>query len=112
MSDLDHRVGVTEANLVLRHLKLSNTNEAKICDIDATFGIDAVSFEQATQTLHIGYDAKDSELDGIENIVKIKGADISHDWWTNFKEGYYQFVDRTSEIKLNISLGAVMPVLK
>jgi translation elongation factor EF-1beta len=116
MSDLDHRVGVTEANLVLRHLKLSNTNEAKICvivrDIDATFGIDAVSFEQATQTLHIGYDATQCELEGIENIEKINGADISHDWWTNFKEGYYQFVDRTSEIKLNISLGAVMPVLK
>ena len=37
-----------------------------------------------------------SDLDhrvGIENIIKINGADISHDWWTNFKEGYYQFVD-------------------
>ncbi len=30
MSDLDHRVGVAEANLVLRHLKLSNTDEAKV----------------------------------------------------------------------------------
>ena len=97
MSDLDHRVGVAEANLVLRHLKLINTDEAKISaivrDIDATFGIDAVSFEQAKQTLHIGYDATHCELDGIENIIKINGADISHDWWTNLKEGYYQFVD-------------------
>jgi hypothetical protein len=25
--------------------------------------------------------------------VKLNGGDISHDWWTNFKEGYYQFVD-------------------
>ena len=97
MSKLAHRVGVTEENLVLRHLKLSNTDEAKISaivrDIDAMFGIDAISFEQAKQTLHIGYDATHCELDGIENIIKINGADISHDWWTNFKEGYYQFVD-------------------
>lgn len=97
MSDLDHKVGVTEANLVLRHLKLTNTNDAKISaiisDIDAAFGVDAVSFEDKTQILHIGYDATHCELDSIENIVKINGADISHDWWTNFKEGYYQFVD-------------------
>ncbi len=97
MSDLDHRVGVKEINLVLRHLKLTNTDDAKISaiisDIDAVFGIDAVSFEHEKQILHIGYDATHCELDGIENIVKINGADISHDWWTNFKEGYYQFVD-------------------
>ena len=28
MSDLDHRVGVREANLVIRNLRLSNVNEA------------------------------------------------------------------------------------
>jgi hypothetical protein len=97
MSDLDHRVGVSEANLVLRHLKLTNVDDAKINaiirDIDATFGVDAVSFEDKKQTLHIGYDATHCDLDGIENIVKMNGGDISHDWWTNFKEGYYQFVD-------------------
>jgi len=97
MSDFDHKIGVSEANLVLRHLKLTNIDEAKIGaiirDIDATFGVDAVSFEHKKQTLHVGYDATHCNLDGIENIVKINGADISHDWWTNFKEGYYQFVD-------------------
>jgi hypothetical protein len=97
MSNLEHRVGVSEANLVLRHLKLTNTDDAKIVDIisdiDATFGVDAVSFESKKQTLHVGYDATHCELDGIENIIKTHGADISHDWWSNFKEGYYQFVD-------------------
>lgn len=97
MSDFEHRVGVSEANLVLRHLKLTNVDDDKISaiirDIDTTFGVDAVSFENKKQILHIGYDATHCELDGIENIVKINGGDISHDWWTNFKEGYYQFVD-------------------
>ena len=31
MNDLDHRVGVREANLVVRNLRLSNVNEAN-CD--------------------------------------------------------------------------------
>jgi hypothetical protein len=97
MSDFDHRVGVSEANLVLRHLKLSNIDDAKISaiiqEIDAVFGVDAVSFEHEEQTLHIGYDVTHCDLGGLENIVKINGAEISHDWWTNFKEGYYQFVD-------------------
>lgn len=49
MSDFDHRVGVSEANLVLRHLKLTYTEDTKISNIidaiNATFGVDAVSFE-------------------------------------------------------------------
>ena len=51
MSDLDHRVGVTEANLVVRHLKLIGISEGNletiVTEIDGTFGIDAVSFEEA-----------------------------------------------------------------
>lgn len=97
MSDLDHRVGVTEANLVIRHLKLSGVNEDNVAsmvqEIDVTFGIDAVSFENHTHTLHVGYDPTHCELDGIEGIIEAHGAGISKDWWTNLKEGYYQFVD-------------------
>lgn len=97
MSDLDHRVGVSEANLVVRHLKLvgitEDNIEAIIAGIDGTFGIDAVSFEDAKSTLHIGYDATHCNLDGIETIIRAHGADISDDFWTKMKEGYYQFVD-------------------
>ena len=97
MSDLDHRVGVSEANLVVRHLKLvgitEDNIEAIIAGIDGTFGIDAVSFEDAKSTLHIGYDATHCNLDGIETIIRDNGADISDDFWTKMKEGYYQFVD-------------------
>ena len=54
MSDLDHRVGVSEANLVVRHLKLTGITDgnllAIVAEIDGTFGIDAVSFEEAKNT--------------------------------------------------------------
>ena len=90
MSDLDHRVGVSEANLVVRHLKLTGITDgnllAIVAEIDGTFGIDAVSFEEAKNTLHIGYDATHCNLDGIETIIRAHGADISDDFWTKMKE--------------------------
>ena len=97
MSDLKHRVGVKEVNLVVRHLKLEGVNEtnrdAIIEAIDHTFGIDSVQYDDKTATLHLAYDATNCELDGLEEMFIQFDIDISHDWWTRFKEGYYQFVD-------------------
>jgi len=97
MSDLDHRVGVREANLVVRHLKLEGVNEtnrdAIVEAIDNTFGIDSVHYDDKTATLHLAYDATHCQLDGLEEMLIQHDADVSHDWWTHFKEGYYQFVD-------------------
>ncbi len=97
MSDLDHRVGVQEANLVVRHLKLEGiTDENKaaiLSEIDQTFGIDNVSFDDNSQTLNVAYDATNCCLDGLEEIIHKYGADISHDLWTHFKEMYYKYVD-------------------
>lgn len=97
MSDLEHRVGVKEVNLVVRHLKLEGVNEtnrdAIVEAIDHTFGIDSVQYDDKTATLHLAYDATHCQLDGLEEMLIQLDADISHDWWTHFKEGYYQFVD-------------------
>tara|TARA_E500000178_G_C17035691_1_gene763246 strand:- start:2689 stop:2850 length:162 start_codon:yes stop_codon:yes gene_type:complete len=50
MTDLDHRVGVRENNLVVRNLKLSNVTseniDALIEEIDQMFGLDEVSFNR------------------------------------------------------------------
>lgn len=95
MSDLDHRPGVREANLVIRHLKLTGLNDSNkaqlTAKIDETFGVDMVSIE--ADILNVAYDATHCDIDGIEAIIKQHDADISHDWWTNIKHGYYQFVD-------------------
>ena len=97
MTDLDHRVGVREASLVVRHLKLEKiTNENKLTiltEIDQTFGIDNVSFDEQSQTLNLAYDAINCNLDGLEEIIQKNGADVAHDLWTHFKEIYYQYVD-------------------
>jgi hypothetical protein len=97
MTDLDHRVGVKEANLVVRHLKLEKINEQNKADIlseiDQTFGIDNVSYDDASQTLNVAYDATHCDLDGLEEIIAKHGADIAHDLWTRFKESYYKYSD-------------------
>ena len=82
MTDLDHRVGVRENNLVVRNLKLSNVTseniDALIEEIDQMFGLDEVSFNRKEEEIHLAYDA----------------VNIHDDWWTHTKESYYKFCDQ------------------
>jgi hypothetical protein len=97
MTDLDHRVGVQEANLVVRHLKLENITDEKqqaiVAEIDQTFGVDNVSYDKQSQTINLAYDATRCNLEGLEEIISKHGADVAHDLWTHFKESYYKYVD-------------------
>lgn len=97
MSKKEHRLGVSEVNLVVRHLKLDpkgvgNIQEA-ISEIDSLYGLDGVSFDEKSQVLNLAYDASRLCLDGIEDVLAKHHIEVGHDWWTHFKEGYYKFVD-------------------
>tara|TARA_R110002012_G_C11676214_1_gene613735 strand:+ start:7055 stop:7423 length:369 start_codon:yes stop_codon:yes gene_type:complete len=98
MSDFDHRVGVSEANLVIRNLRLSNVNdgnrEALMEEIDQLFGIDEAVFNTEEKSIYLAYDALNLNLDGIEDVIRKHGVDINDDWWTHTKEEYYKFVDQ------------------
>tara|TARA_R110001583_G_scaffold116670_1_gene267457 strand:+ start:45 stop:410 length:366 start_codon:yes stop_codon:yes gene_type:complete len=98
MSDLDHRVGVKEANLVTRNLRLSNVNEKNrdvlMKEIDQLFGIDEAVFNTKEESIYLAYDASNLNLDGIEEVIRKHGADIHNDWWTHTKEDYYKFIDQ------------------
>ena len=98
MSNFDHRVGVSEANLVTRNLRLSNVNddnrEALMEEIDRLFGIDEAVFNTEEKSIYLAYDALNLNLDGIEDVIRKHGANIHDDWWTHTKEEYYKFVDQ------------------
>jgi hypothetical protein len=98
MSDFDHRVGVSEANLVIRNLRLSNVNdgnrEALMEEIDQLFGIDEAVYNTEEKSIYLAYDALNLNLDGIEDVIRKHGVDINDDWWTHTKEEYYKFVDQ------------------
>jgi hypothetical protein len=55
MSDFDHRVGVKEANLVIRNLRLSNVNEKNrnslLEEVDHLFGIAEASFNNKEESI-------------------------------------------------------------
>ncbi len=82
---------------MVRHLKLEpvkQTNlEAAIAEVDQLYGLDAITFDEKSHVLNLAYDASRICLDGIEEVLKKHSVEVSYDWWTHFKEGYYKFVD-------------------
>lgn len=98
MSNKEHRLGVSDVNLVVRHLKLEpveqNQIQALITEINRLYGMDAISFDEKSHVLNLAYDASRLCLDGIEDLFKQHDVEVSHDWWTHFKEGHYRFVDK------------------
>jgi hypothetical protein len=98
MTNKEHRLGVSEVTLVVRHLKLEPTTkevlEQALTEIDQVYGIDAISFDEKSHVLNLAYDATRTCIDGLEQTLKKYEIEISHDWWTHFKEGYHRFVDQ------------------
>tara|TARA_B100000745_G_scaffold300562_1_gene255302 strand:- start:5477 stop:5848 length:372 start_codon:yes stop_codon:yes gene_type:complete len=98
MSNPEHRLGVSDVNLVVRHLKLEPADDDRIqkavAEIDEIYGLDAVSFDERSHVLNVAYDATRICIDCIEEVLTKYEIEISHDWWTRFKEGYYRFVDQ------------------
>lgn len=80
MTDLDHRVGVRENNLVVRNLKLSKVTNVNIKDlieeIDQLFGSDEVSYNKAEQTIHLAYDAANVNLHKADLIYRLKSSNL------------------------------------
>ncbi len=101
----NHRLGVSEVNLVVRHLRLEPIEQIRlqeaIAEIENIYGLDAISFDEKSHVLNLDYDASRVCLDGIESVLKQHDVEVSHDWWTHFKEGYYKFVDQN--VKDNVS---------
>tara|TARA_R110000787_G_scaffold240283_1_gene346559 strand:- start:28 stop:393 length:366 start_codon:yes stop_codon:yes gene_type:complete len=94
-----HRLGVSEVNLVHRHLVLLRPIDtaklnAVLAEIDQLYGLDAVTFDQQSARLDFSYDASRLCIDGVEEIMTKHGIQARHDWWTHFKEDYYRFVDQ------------------
>lgn len=98
MDKQEHRLGVVEANLVTRHLKIESAAREIIStvieEIDQIYGLDAISFDEKSQVLNVSYDASRASIDGIEDVLAKHKLSVSRDWWTRFKESYYKFVDQ------------------
>lgn len=98
MSNSEHRLGVSETNLVNRKLKLEPTEQetiqTAIAEIDQLYGLDGVAFDEKSRRLEFSYDASRICIDCIEEVLEKHGIEVSHGWWTRFKESHYRFVDQ------------------
>lgn len=105
MSNFDHKVGVTEDNLVIRTLKLEGVTESNSIDIideiNNTFGVDGVSYNDADKMIHLAYDATHVDLEGIEDMLSKHDIHVSDSWWNHVKEDYYKFVDQNVKDNAN-----------
>lgn len=105
MNTSEHRLGVSEANLVRRSLKLKPCErdkvDAAVADIDQVFGVDRVSFDESSSKLSVAYDATRLCLDCIEEALDNNGVEMSDGWWTRFKENHYKFVDQNVKDNAN-----------
>lgn len=99
MKHKEHRPGVSEANLVTRHLGLprpvdtAKLDEA-IAEIDQLIGLDEITFDDKSGKLNFAYDASRLCIDCVEEILTKHNIQPKQDWWTHFKEGHYRFVDQ------------------
>jgi hypothetical protein len=93
-----HKIGVNEDSLMIRHLRLEgpvhDNHQLIVQEIDQMLGVDAVSINASECLLSVAYDATKRQLDEIEEVVRKYQCDISHDWWTHFKEDWYRFTDQ------------------
>jgi hypothetical protein len=95
----EHRLGVSEVNLVKRSLALvqpvdSTALQRSLEEIDQLYGIDEVHFDSYTAKLHFSYDATRLCIDCVEEILTRYDLYPRNDWWTHFKEEHYRFVDQ------------------
>jgi len=98
MSKKTHRPGVSEANRVVRHLKLEKSQQpalaAAAAEIDQLFGMDEVALAEEGTLIHLAYDATLVSIDDIETILTKHKVEVGHGWWNHFKEGHYRSVDQ------------------
>ena len=96
MTEHNHRLGVSEVNLVKRHLRLSLENEqeikAAIDELDNLYGMDSLSFDAAGGVL-TAYDATRFSIEDVESILGKHNVQLVDSWWTQMKEDYYKFID-------------------
>lgn len=105
MPTKEHRLGVSEANLVKRRIKIEPSQRTNlrpaIEEIDQIFGLESVSFNERKHVLETAYDATRVGIDSILEILVKHGVEVSHDWWARVKTGYYRSVDGNIQDKAN-----------
>lgn len=85
-------------SFVSRHLHIERCDYPYIVsalnEITETNGVRDAYYEKEKKRLHFIYDPGQINIDTIEKILAKHKVEISHDWWTKFKEDHYRLADK------------------
>lgn len=92
-----HRLGINEANLVRRKIKLLQRDKEVVSpavhEIDTIYGVDDVRFNPDSGRLTLEYDATRLNLDCVEEVLDRHGLEEDQGWWSRYRRSHYRFVD-------------------
>ncbi|OIN11131.1 hypothetical protein [Oceanisphaera psychrotolerans] len=95
--------GPAEVVLVRRHLKLDHLKQLQIELLAEVFAAEpgVAKVVVRKQWLDIDYDAAVLTLDRVIAILEAHGGELSQDWWTAFKAGWYRRREEKLRSRLN-----------
>jgi len=97
MAKKEYRLGVEEANLVKRQLRLLAASDdaisAAMGEIDEIYGVNEIGFDEKSRNLSVSYDATRICIQCVEDVLSKHNIALDQGWWNRFKEKYYRFVD-------------------
>ena len=94
----EYRPGVREAFLTKHKLKLIGLTEENAgnirSEINAMISIDGVWIDVDKSSIKIAYDASRHNIDEMRDIIIKHGADVSPDWWNQWKLSWDRDADQ------------------
>jgi len=101
----EHRPGVREGFLTKHKLKLIDLtaeNAEKIrSEIDAMISVDGVWIDLEKSIIKIAYDASRHGIDEMLEVIQKHGADVSPDWWNQWKLSWDRDTDQNIKDNAN-----------
>ena len=93
-----HKIGINEAFLVKRKLKLSGLREQNLEELTAEIqlirGIDTVGFDSTRERMQVSYDASVTSIDAILQVLKQHSVEPKKGWWNQYKLGWDRQIDQ------------------
>lgn len=99
----EHKPGIHEAFLVKRKLKLAGLHPDQIAELEAKFGeligVDRISFQANPMLMRVAYDASQTDMNSLLQLLAEDGVEPDAGWWTQFKLNWDRQID--DNIKAN-----------
>jgi hypothetical protein len=93
-----HKVGINEAFLVKRKLKLTGMTQQSVelakLEVESIRGVDRVNLSVKSGRLSVSYDASITSIIAILDMLQTQGIEPASDWWNRLKISWDKQIDQ------------------